>query len=150
MSLAAADFDEDGDLDVYACCYSQRATSPLMGRPVPYHDANNGGRNLLFRNDGRWRFQDVTRQVGLDENNRRFSFAACWEDYDNDGDLDLYVANDYGRNNLYENSDDHMLLTYRSIQPSALQSPQAADMPAEISSTPRFAARSRNRPSLFS
>ena len=74
-----------------------------MRRPIPYHDANNGGRNVLFRNNGAWRFQDVTKRVGLEQNNRRFSFAASWDDYDNDGDLDLYVANDYGRNNLYRN-----------------------------------------------
>jgi hypothetical protein len=74
-----------------------------MGRPIPYHDANNGGRNILFRNDRDWRFHNATRQVGLDQNNRRFSFAAAWDDYDNDGDMDLYVANDYGRNNLYRN-----------------------------------------------
>ena len=103
MSMAAADFDEDGDLDVFACCYSNRISTEIMGRPVPYHDANNGGRNILFRNDQDWRFLDVTQAVGLDTNNRRFSFAAAWEDYDNDGDLDLYVANDYGRNNLYRN-----------------------------------------------
>jgi len=103
-SLAAADFDADGDLDLYVCCYAQRGTAVeqrFLARPRPYHDAGNGSRNLLLRNDRNFRFRDVTRACGLDENNRRFSFAAAWEDYDNDGDLDLYVANDFGRNNLY-------------------------------------------------
>ena len=59
--------------------------------------------NWLFRNDGKLTFTDATSQAGLDENNKRFSFAAAWEDYDNDGDIDLYVANDFGRNNLYRN-----------------------------------------------
>ncbi len=98
-SLASADYDGDGRLDLYICCYSpQYEISP----PMPYHDANNGSPNFLFRNLGDWRFDDVTKQVGLDENNTRYSFAACFEDYDNDRDLDLYVANDFGRNNLYE------------------------------------------------
>lgn len=103
MSLVAADPDHDGHLDLYACCYAPRTSAPLTGRPIPYHDANNGGRNVFLRNDGQWRFRDATRRVGLDQNNRRFSFAAAWEDVDNDGDIDLYVANDYGRNNLYLN-----------------------------------------------
>lgn len=103
ISLAAADYDHDGDLDVYACCYSHRSSSDIIGRPLPYHDANNGGRNALFRNDGNWRFRNVTKRSGMDTNNRRFSFAAAWEDYDNDGDQDLYVSNDYGRNNLFRN-----------------------------------------------
>ena len=72
---------------------------------MPFHDANNGGPNLLLRNDGDWVFTDVTREVGLDVNNLRFSLASTWEDFDNDGDCDLYVANDWGRNNLYRNDD---------------------------------------------
>ena len=95
-SIVAADPDGDGDLDLYVCNYSSNG-------PVPIHDANNGPPNTLWQNDGDWKFVDVTREVGLDENNSRFSFAAAWEDYDNDGDVDLYVANDYGRNNLYRN-----------------------------------------------
>jgi len=102
-SLAAADPDADGDLDLYACAY----LSPYGGEqfPVPYHDAENGPPNRYFRNEGDWRFADATADVGLDDNNTRFSFAASWEDYDDDGDADLYVANDFGRNNLYRNDD---------------------------------------------
>ena len=108
VAIAAADYDNDGDLDIYVCCYSLRGNAAsrghgILGRPIPYHDANNGGRNILFRNDGDWRFLNVTKRVGLEQNNRRFSLAASWEDFDNDGDVDLYVANDFGRDNLYRN-----------------------------------------------
>jgi hypothetical protein len=106
-SLAAADYDLDNDLDVYVCGYftMEDAAEGTMGlgNPIPFHDANNGGRNFFYRNEGNWRFLDATEEVGLDVDNRRFSFAATWEDYDNDGDPDLYVANDYGRNCLYRN-----------------------------------------------
>ena len=103
-SLAAADYDGDGDLDLYGCAY--KIPDGTGSTPIPYHDANNGEPNVLLRNDiagKEWSFRDVTVEVGMDENNRRFSFAGSWEDYDNDGDLDLYVANDFGRNNLYRN-----------------------------------------------
>ena len=104
LSLAAADYDEDGDLDLYVCrYYSSQSQEGEFVVPLPFHDANNGTANRLLRNDGDWRFTDVTEETGLDANNRRFSFSAAWEDYDGDGDLDLYVANDFGRNNLFRN-----------------------------------------------
>ncbi len=105
-SLAAADYDEDGDLDVFVCCYRGDTTTldrPPLPAPFPFYDANNGGANALFRNDGDFRFVNVTEATGLDANNTRFSYSAVWEDYDNDGDVDLYVANDFGRNSLYGN-----------------------------------------------
>lgn len=107
FSLAAADYDVDGDVDVYVCGYNPPVggvRTGAMGEPLPYHDAQNGGANMLLRNDGNWEFNEATAETGLEQNNNRFSFAAAWEDYDNDGDLDLYVANDYGRNNLYQNN----------------------------------------------
>jgi len=105
--LSAADFDHDGLLDIHVCGYSPIAqTSPedIFANPMPYEDANNGAFNYLFRNEGGLRFTDVTAETGLNVNNTRFSFCAAWEDFDNDGDLDLYVANDFGRNNLYRNN----------------------------------------------
>ncbi|MEN8775073.1 MAG: VCBS repeat-containing protein [Akkermansiaceae bacterium] len=106
FSLTSADFDQDGFLDVYVCGYNPSKSSARAGalaEPVPFHDANNGGQNILWRNKGDWTFEDVTEQTGLNQNNTRFSFAASWEDYDQDGDLDLYLANDFGRNCLYQN-----------------------------------------------
>ena len=104
LSLSAADYDRDGDLDLYLCRYfADRSQEGRYALPSPYYDAENGGSNILLRNDGNWVFSDATAETGLSENNSRFSFAAAWEDFDNDGDLDLYVANDFGRNNLYRN-----------------------------------------------
>jgi hypothetical protein len=115
MSLSAADFDQDGRLDLYVCGYAsssfleQSANVAIAAEAenFVYHDANNGAENHLFRNEitsnGGWHFRDVTSESGLNENNQRWSLAASWEDFDNDGDQDLYVANDYGRNNLYRN-----------------------------------------------
>ncbi len=106
-TLAAADYDGDGDIDLYTCVYYGEGRRPgQLATPVPYHDATNGGSNILWRNDiqeNNWQFTDVTAEVGLDFQNTRWSLAAAWEDYDNDGDPDLYLANDFGRNSLYRN-----------------------------------------------
>lgn len=103
-SVTAADYDNDGDLDVFAMVYySPKDAIGEYPVAIPYHDASNGGRNIMLRNDGAWSFTDVTDEVGLDADNQRFSFTASWEDYDNDGDQDVYIANDFGRNSLYRN-----------------------------------------------
>ena len=106
LGCAAADYDKDGDLDLYVFSYvfwAGSASKLQSSYPYPYHDANNGAPNFLFRNRGRLRFEDVTKSSGLTVGNRRFSLAASWAAYDDDGDPDLYVANDFGKNNLYRN-----------------------------------------------
>ena len=104
--MAAADFDRDGKLDLYLCSYLYFQSEDQYRYPAPYHDARNGPPNFLFRNnlgdDGEGLFEDATEEFGFDENNDRYSFAAAWCDYDEDGWPELYVANDFGRNNLYK------------------------------------------------
>jgi hypothetical protein len=100
-SITAGDPDNDGDLDIYACRY---VLGGIMGGvPTPYHDADNGASNFFWRNDGNMTWTESAAAVGLDHNNSKFSMAAVWHDLDDDGDLDLYVSNDFGRNNLYIN-----------------------------------------------
>ena len=115
-SAALADYDRDGDLDLYLCSYRYHAGAGTQGAPAPYHDANNGPPNHLLQNRGDGTFADVTRASGMNVNNRRFSFAAAWGDYDADGWPDLYVANDFGRNNLYRNLGDG---TFADVAPDA-------------------------------
>ena len=112
QGLSAVDFDNDGDLDLYQIVdYASDSSRARQGLPsFVYHNARDGGANRLLQNnihqDGtEWRFRDVTGEVGLHANNFRHSLAAAWEDFDNDGDQDLYVANDYGPNSLYRNDD---------------------------------------------
>lgn len=109
FGMAACDYDQDGDLDVFVCqYYSQRNLEgeTLRGSfPVPYpiQNATNGGPNVLLRNDGGLKFVDAIQEAGLAKDNSRYSFACLWEDFDNDGDQDLIVANDFGPNNFYSN-----------------------------------------------
>lgn len=104
QSLSAADFDQDGFLDIFLCVY--RPDRAGRKGDFVFHDATTGGKNRLYRNElksSNWKFEDVTAEVGLDVGATRYSLASAWEDFDGDGDQDLYVANDYGRNFLYRN-----------------------------------------------
>ena len=83
---AWGDYDNDEDLDLYVANGA---------------DSKNGEGNVLFSNNGDGTFSDVTESARLG-NVQTSSTAAGWGDYDNDGDLDLYVVN-YGRNTLYQN-----------------------------------------------
>lgn len=109
--MAAADFDHDGKLDLYLCCYVYFQSEAQYTYASPYHDAQNGPPNFLFRNklnlDGSGSFEDCTAETGMNENNNRFSFAPAWCDFNGDGWPDLYVANDFGRKNLYVNRGGH-------------------------------------------
>ena len=108
FSMSSADFDSDGKLDVYVCVYGEGdRDANLRGFgervPLPFYAASNGGSNVLIKNHGNFHFSDVTNDVGLNINNNRWSFASSWEDFDKDGDPDLYVANDFGANSMYRN-----------------------------------------------
>ncbi len=109
--MAAADYDRDGKLDLYLCTYNFFSDGNQYRYPTPYFDAQNGPANFLFRNqlepDGGGNLVDVTESVGLNHHNNRFSFAPAWCDYNGDGWPDLYVANDFGRKNLYKNERGH-------------------------------------------
>jgi len=103
---ALADYDRDGRLDVYFCLYSYYLGLDQYHFPTPYYDAENGPPNFLMHNDGDGTFRDVTAVTGMNQNNNRYSFACGWVDYDGDGWPDCYVANDFGKKNLYRNNGD--------------------------------------------
>lgn len=101
-----ADYDHDGHLDVYFCVYNYYAGLDQYRYPSPYFDARNGPPNFLFHNSGDWKFEDRTEAAGLNVDNNRYSFSCAWGDCNSDGWPDLYVANDFGRSNLYRNNGD--------------------------------------------
>ncbi len=118
--LAWADFDNDRDLDLYVCGYvayeveedGRRRLSEQYGQAVPYtlNPASfEPEPNLLFRNrlaeTGRVEFVEEALALGISNPGGR-SLSALWHDFDADGRLDLYVANDISDNALYLNGED--------------------------------------------
>ncbi|MBN1347910.1 VCBS repeat-containing protein [candidate division KSB1 bacterium] len=91
----AADYDNDGDLDIYVA--NNRGgydDYPIKERWL----------NRLYRNNGDGTFTDVAEAAGVQDPAN--SKGCCFGDYDNDGDLDLYVGNDGSPNRLFQNNGD--------------------------------------------
>jgi hypothetical protein len=106
MSSSWADYDNDGDLDVYL--------------------ANDQSDNALFRNDGNLVFTKMASDPVSNTNSH--SFSSAWSDIDNDGDLDLFVTNSYNstpdllNNFLYFNNGDGTFTKNETEVPATDQS----------------------------
>lgn len=92
--LATFDYNEDGKTDIL---FLNGASLP--GSPT----SPTQPRNALYRNDGDWKFTDVTQAAGLIDTS--YSLGVCVGDYNNDGYPDIYV-NNFGPNFLYRNNGD--------------------------------------------
>jgi len=111
------DADGDGDEDLYVAAYIE-ATLDQVLHAAPTLDWKDrkvmfgpfgleGKQNQYFRNDGvragRVTFTLATKEAGLEDVGKYYSFGVAAADLDTDGDLDLYVANDSNPNYLYRN-----------------------------------------------
>jgi tetratricopeptide (TPR) repeat protein len=114
------DYDRDGDLDLFVCNYlhwtreiDQAATTRVPGQGLTYaHPANfDGVQNYLFRNDG-GQFADVAAEAGIHVTDPDTgkplgkALAVTFVDFDDDGWMDIFVANDTVRHFLFRNKQD--------------------------------------------
>lgn len=102
QGVAAADYDNDGDLDIYLTAF----------HPFVENDPDTWSR--LYQNDGSGKFLDVTVAAGLNNQNRNstpfdptvgVTSGVSWGDFNGDGNVDLFLAND-GLDFLYKNNGD--------------------------------------------
>ncbi len=107
------DYDRDGDVDLYVGNYvdfdpEYQPTAPCVWRNIEVYCGPAGlqpAANVLYRNEGDGTFTDATRAAGL-EDEKQYTFATIFSDYDNDGWPDLFTANDATPNRLYRNLGD--------------------------------------------
>ena len=104
-----ADYDNDGDLDLYVANYVQfdfeNHKTCRFNNIETYCQPQDfqGESDLLYQNNGNGIFTNVTQEAGV-YNTRGRGLGVVWGDYDNDGDPDIYVANDTNDNYLYQNN----------------------------------------------
>ncbi len=112
--VAWGDFDNDRRLDLYVTHYVQYTAndadrdkiSDQLGTAVPYSlnpSSYQPGRNALFHQQPDGTFRDVAAELGV-QNPEGRSLGALWHDLDQDGWLDLYVANDVSDNVWFRNT----------------------------------------------
>jgi hypothetical protein len=114
-----ADYDRDGDLDLFVARYvsvdlnkppefgSSPTTCAYRGIRVQCGPRGLPGEtDLFYRNKGDGTFEEVARKIGVGDEEKRFGMQGIWGDYDDDGWLDLFVANDATPNYLYHNNRD--------------------------------------------
>jgi hypothetical protein len=114
---AFLDYDRDGWLDLFAANYIdfEMASTPgpesglcrYKGVPVACGPPGlSGGKNVLYRNTGNGRFTDVSDASGITRANGTYALGVSTLDFDDDGWVDLYVANDSNPSALYRNNRD--------------------------------------------
>ena len=115
---AWADYDRDGDLDVFVPGYVALDLNnlPVFGssKTCTYKSIRvqcgprglPGERDYFYRNKGDSTFEEIAEKIGLADKEKYFGLGVTFADYNNDGWLDLYVANDSSPNYLYKNNQD--------------------------------------------
>lgn len=110
------DYDADGHIDLYVANYvhfdvseeDRQRTAHQYGSEIPFTINPSSfapARNRLFRNNGDGSFSDVAQSAGVADEQGR-SLGVVWFDFDGDGLVDLYVANDVSANGVYRNRGD--------------------------------------------
>jgi len=102
------DYNGDGWIDLYVGNYFRNVDLWHLKDTRQMHEdfetARDAGANVLYRNNGDGTFTDVSAELGVNDTGWTLDVGAA--DYDNDGDQDLMLANDFGQDRLYRTNAD--------------------------------------------